>query len=285
MYRVYFGLAHDKELNEKIQHVLLKNGIRCSSAEWRAHASLEEIEDAINTFDACVFYPAGGMHSLYDTMELRQALYRNRLVVIIRTSEDQMECSGVPFREIDMSHVVIVDLFTETSIEELPGLLTELIQIGEDQEEFYWFSKSEVPEEPYEGPEDFLYISFSDKDRLKAYRIIQKLQRDGYRVWYRKEQKTADQEEQIAGLIQRSCCMIAMISPSYIASEDCRDEISLARDLDKERLLVYLEKTNLPLGMSMRLLRLQAIHKYTYKTRQEFYDKLYSAKGIAAAKK
>ena len=37
-------------------------------------------------------------------------------------------------------------------------------------------------------------------------------------------------------------------------------------------------------GMAMRLLRLQAIHKYTYKTEQEFYDKLYSAKGIESAK-
>ncbi len=284
MYKVYFGLVHDKKLNAEIQSVLQKNGFRCTSEEFRTHASMEEIEEAIQTSDACVFYPADGMHSLYDTIELKKALYRNRLVVIIRTSPMQHECSGVPFEEIDMSHSVIVNLFGETSIDELPGLLTELIQIGEDQEEFYWFSRSQVPDDPYEGQKDYLYISFADQDRLKAYRIIQKLQRDGYRVWYSKERKADEQGEKIAALIQHCCCMIAMISPSYIDSEDCRDEISLARDLNKERLLVYLEKTNLPLGMSMRLLRLQAVHKYTYKTRQEFYDKLYSAKGIAAAK-
>ena len=37
-------------------------------------------------------------------------------------------------------------------------------------------------------------------------------------------------------------------------------------------------------GMAMRLLRLQAVHKYMYKTRQKFRDKLYTAKEINPAK-
>ena len=78
--------------------------------------------------------------------------------------------------------------------------------------------------------------------------------------------------------------MIAMISPDYMDSESCKDEISLARDLNKDRLLIYLEKTKLSPGMAMRFMRIQAIHKYTYKILSEFYDKLYSAKGIEPAK-
>ena len=41
-------------------------------------------------------------------------------------------------------------------------------------------------------------------------------------------------------------------------SDNCKDELNFARDLQKERLLVYLENVKLPLGMAMRLNRLQA---------------------------
>ena len=78
--------------------------------------------------------------------------------------------------------------------------------------------------------------------------------------------------------------MIAFISPNYIASQNCKDEISYARDLNKERLLVYLKDTRLPVGMAMRLMRLQAIHKYKYKVSSDFYDKLFAAQGISVTK-
>ena len=53
---------------------------------------------------------------------------------------------------------------------------------------------------------------------------------------------------------------------------------------DKDRLLVYIEATSLPLGMSMRLRRLQAIHEYKYEDREDFYSKLLSASGIDKCK-
>ena len=74
--------------------------------------------------------------------------------------------------------------------------------------------------------------------------------------------------------------LIAFISNNYIASNNCKDEINFARDLDKDRLLVSIEDTTLPLGMSMRLRRLQAIHEYKYDDKEDFYGKLLSAAGI-----
>ena len=49
----------------------------------------------------------------------------------------------------------------------------------------------------------------------------------------------------------------------------------------KNRLLVYLEQTELDAGMSMRLNRLQAIFKYTYNNQEDFYKKLFQAQGIS----
>ena len=72
---------------------------------------------------------------------------------------------------------------------------------------------------------------------------------------------------------------------NYISSNNCKDEINFARDLDKDRLLVYIEETSLPLGMSMRLRRLQAIHEYKYKEKNDFYAKLLSTAGLEKCKR
>jgi len=79
-----------------------------------------------------------------------------------------------------------------------------------------------------------------------------------------------------------SGCLIAFISANYIASNNCKDEINFARDLDKPRLLVYIEQTKLPAGMAMRLMRIQAIHEYKYEDKADFYSKLLSASVISS---
>lgn len=80
--------------------------------------------------------------------------------------------------------------------------------------------------------------------------------------------------KKIAHHIEKCYGFIAFISKNYISSEDCKDELSYARDIQKNRLLVYLEDIKLPSGMAMRSNRLQAIHKYTYDDSQQFISKL-----------
>ncbi|MBE6568535.1 MAG: TIR domain-containing protein, partial [Ruminococcaceae bacterium] len=75
---------------------------------------------------------------------------------------------------------------------------------------------------------------------------------------------------------------IAFISPNYLDSENCKDELNYARDLNKKRLLVYLEDVALPAGMAMRMNRLQSIYKSRYANEADFYEKLYAAEGIKA---
>ena len=60
------------------------------------------------------------------------------------------------------------------------------------------------------------------------------------------------------------------------------DELNFARDENKKILLVYLNPVELPVGMRMRLNRLQAINKYTFETETHFYEKLYSADGFVS---
>lgn len=131
------------------------------------------------------------------------------------------------------------------------------------------------PDKPYDGSEPYIFISYSHKDMDKVFGIIRKLQDEGYRVWYDEGIDPATEwDENIAQHIINSGCLIAFISGNYIASNNCKDEINFARDLDKPRLLIYIEQTKLPAGMAMRLMRIQAIHEYKYEDKTDFYKKL-----------
>ncbi len=80
--------------------------------------------------------------------------------------------------------------------------------------------------------------------------------------------------------MEKCGCFIALISENYLASSNCKDELNYARELEKPRLLVYLEDVQLPGGMRMRLSRLQAIHKYKYVSETAFMQKLLETKGL-----
>ena len=141
------------------------------------------------------------------------------------------------------------------------------------------------PDKPYDGKEPYVFISYAHKDMDKVFAVIKKLQEEGFRVWYDEGIDPATEwDENIAQHIVDCGYLIAFISKNYINSNNCKDEINFARDLDKDRLLVYIEDTALPLGMSMRLRRLQAIHAYKYKEKNDFYAKLLSAAGIEKCK-
>jgi TM2 domain-containing membrane protein YozV len=134
---------------------------------------------------------------------------------------------------------------------------------------------------PYRGKEKYIFISYSHKDTAKVYPIISKLNMEGYRVWYDSGiDPGTEWDENIAQHIEECGYFIAFITENYLASNNCKDELNYVRDLEKERLIVYLENVTLPSGMAMRINRLQSIHKPAYSNENDFYEKLFLAKGI-----
>ena len=143
-------------------------------------------------------------------------------------------------------------------------------------------NNSSTKAKPYSGEKKYIFVSYSHKNNAEVHDIIKVMQEQGYRVWYDEGiDPGTEWDENIAEHIVKSDYFIAFISPQYIESTNCKDELNYARDLNKERLLVYLNDVELPSGMSMRLSRIQAIHKYKYENESDFYDKLFSAKGIS----
>ena len=134
---------------------------------------------------------------------------------------------------------------------------------------------------PYRGNKPYIFISYSHKDKGVILPILNSILFDDYRVWFDEGiDPGTEWDQNIADHIEKSDYFIAFISNNYIGSENCKDELNYARDLNKKRVLVYLERVDLPAGMAMRLNRLQAIHYYLYETQESFLEKLYDADGI-----
>lgn len=134
---------------------------------------------------------------------------------------------------------------------------------------------------PYQGKEKFIFISYSHRDTAKVFPIIFNLMENGYRVWYDQGiDPGTEWDENIATHIDTCGYFIAFMSSNYLGSNNCKDELNYARDLEKDRLIVYLEEVTLPAGMAMRVNRLQSIFKYTYTNEADFYEKLFAASNI-----
>lgn len=130
---------------------------------------------------------------------------------------------------------------------------------------------------PYEGKEPYIFVSYAHRDKDRVLPIVTRMAGEHLRVWYDEGiDPGTEWDMNIAEHIEGCTSFVAFISANYLASDNCKDELNFARDLQKERLLIYLEDTKLPLGMAMRLNRLQAIYQYTYKDQNDFYEKLFA---------
>ena len=139
---------------------------------------------------------------------------------------------------------------------------------------------------PYKGKEPYIFISYSHRDMDQALDLIGHLESDGYRIWYDEGiDPGTEWDEYIAEHIEKCSMFIALMSNNYMSSDNCKDELNFARDLNLPRLLIYMEETELTSGMRMRLNRLQAIHKYTYEDMNTFYEKVNETEGIETCRK
>jgi hypothetical protein len=137
----------------------------------------------------------------------------------------------------------------------------------------------------YDGEKPYIFASYSHRNSESVLEVIGKLRKAGYRVWYDEGiDPGSEWDDFIAEKIEKCGYFIAFLSEEYLESKNCRDELNYARDLDKDRLLVYLTGVKLTGGLAMRLNRLQAIHKYKYSSTAAFFEKLTSTPALDSFK-
>lgn len=132
---------------------------------------------------------------------------------------------------------------------------------------------------PYEGEQNYIFVSYCHKDKRFVFPIIEQLVKDGYRVWYDEGIDPGSEWPEIIAHHLNSCAScIAFISENSLNSHNCRREINFALLKKKPFISVVLEEVHMSLGMEMQLSATQSIFKYTLSGDNEFFGKLYDAK-------
>ena len=127
---------------------------------------------------------------------------------------------------------------------------------------------------PYTGSENFIFASYSHADQEKVFETILEMQKRGYRVWFDAAIRPGHEwDDELALKIEECSCFVSFMSENYKKSENCKDELSYARDLEKTRVIILLEPVDLSRGgMAMRNKRVQQISKFSYGSNDAFFE-------------
>jgi tetratricopeptide (TPR) repeat protein len=118
------------------------------------------------------------------------------------------------------------------------------------------------PAPAYEGAEPYVFVSYSHQDEELVYGEIRWLQDQGIKVWYDTQiQGGSEWSESIAHAIKACSRFLYFISPSSVASENCRREVNFAIEEQRIVLAAFLEETELPDGLRLNLNNRQSIHR------------------------
>lgn len=138
---------------------------------------------------------------------------------------------------------------------------------------------------PYEGKEEYIFVSYCHKDKTSVFPIIEQLVRDGYRVWYDEGIDPGSEWPEIIAQHLNECSVcIAFISENSLNSHNCRREITFALLKKKNFISIILEPVQISLGMEMQLSASQSVFKYQLSSEFAFFRKLYEAKMLEVCK-
>lgn len=137
---------------------------------------------------------------------------------------------------------------------------------------------------PYRGADEHIFVSYCHRDRIAVFPVIERLARDGYRVWYDEGiDPGSDWPEIIAEHLNGCAACIAFVSENSLNSHNCRREINFALLKKKPFLSVFIEQVKLSPGMELQLSSAQSVFRYAL-TDGEFFKKLYSAEILNGCK-
>lgn len=129
--------------------------------------------------------------------------------------------------------------------------------------------------EIYEGSENYIFISYAHKNSAQVMRVVEQLYARGYRIWY-DEGITPGGEwpEIIARHLANCTAVLAFITPEFVASENCRREMTFADSHKKQRLSIFLEETELPLGVELQISLHQFIKRMNFRSEDAFLNRI-----------
>ncbi len=118
-----------------------------------------------------------------------------------------------------------------------------------------------VPPEPYDGKEDFIFVSYKREEMSRVAVFLHRMIGWGFNVWYdRGIPGGAEWDSMIEERVLRCILLVTFISQKSVESKCVRREIKFADSLNKPILAIRLEPTELKQGLGMVLNQYQMPH-------------------------
>ena len=105
---------------------------------------------------------------------------------------------------------------------------------------------------PYKGNAPYVFVSYAHKNIDSVFPLLRILQQAGYRIWFDEGiDPGTEWAENIAGHLGSASALIACLSPEYLKSTNCCDELFYARTQNLPILLIFLQPMKLEDGNEM----------------------------------
>ena len=144
---------------------------------------------------------------------------------------------------------------------------------------------SQCSTRPYEGNEDYIFVSCCRADAAQAFSLIERMAADGYRLWFDPDADPASADiEEVAAHLNGAAVVLALLSDEALNDFGCRREINFALLKNKRLIAAYLSPAHLSLGMEMQLATAAVVSKCDHDSEDAFLRQLYEQKGFVQCK-
>lgn len=137
----------------------------------------------------------------------------------------------------------------------------------------------------------FIFICYSHFDRKIVEPILEQFSKDGYRFWFDDGTRSGEAWQKIVSREIRKCTVfLFLISENTMQSDNCRDELTYAKNNRKTIVPVFLSKVTLESyenGVDFQLVNCDPINFYEYEKDELpfFFKTLYDSENINLCKR
>lgn len=133
------------------------------------------------------------------------------------------------------------------------------------------------PFQAYDGNEHYIFVSYAHKDSKLVFQEIKKFHDKGYPIWYDQGIIAGKEwDDEVANALKSSSLVVAFISKNAMASKNVKNEIKFALEKNVPIVPIFLEKTQLPPGLELRLISKDHIFKYSL-SEEDYLIKCFNA--------
>lgn len=129
----------------------------------------------------------------------------------------------------------------------------------------------------------YIFISYAHKDKEIVLPLLSKLNEYGFRIWFDQNIEPASTwDDNIAEHIENAEFFVSMISPAYLDSQNCLDELRYALSQKKanKQFLLFIYDISLPKGIAMRTGGIQNLQRNAFTTDDNMISHFSKVKGI-----